>query len=701
MENEEKGNLPAEAEDADFQNAADKASEELMLGDGGESEREKLESSLALEEGDAENLPAAEKENSQADESESAADKYEDFINQEEGVALDRAALEEEMKSANNRGNNPGSIVKKSGFNSIFSGKEKKIAVVAGLIILILIAVGGYAVYKIQKAPVTPEKGGAIVKAAFEQMKKMNSYEYNGSVKIGFNLKDDSSNGNNSSVSGEKVPASENTSGQGSLSSNTIVSNYNISFNGALDRKDINNPKLYSLISLKADSNTNGKQYNGDFGAEMASMDKTLFVKVNNLSYSDGTAETADGMKKFDGILEVVKNNWYFISEEDMKNFYKNMTGVDMPSMDQASSQEYANKVNEIINKHDLLQFSSDLGDDKIGNLEMKHFKVRLDTKEGINLVTELVQESMKANGSQKDAEDFAKKLQESAQDIDKAKELIDFVMNKVNMEVWIGKNDSLIYRIKVDGSFDQDFVKAFSEKYKQEYDVKSQTDETEKIPEMNFNFALDYTLSKFNVAQVQKPADAKDFKKVTESLMNIAMGSASSPSSSVDSDNDGLTDDQETLLGTDPHNPDTDGDGHSDGSEVRYGYDPLVPGDAKLDYNKAALWDSISKGGFGPLAEARAKAVDAEFKSDASSVIMSAVLCCDDGGKLQNTPGEKVCSKSSSGNYNYPGKESISSIEVISDCNRDGNFQLALTPGNGSKVSKAVCTQEGCNFSE
>jgi eukaryotic-like serine/threonine-protein kinase len=42
------------------------------------------------------------------------------------------------------------------------------------------------------------------------------------------------------------------------------------------------------------------------------------------------------------------------------------------------------------------------------------------------------------------------------------------------------------------------------------------------------------------------------------------------------DSDNDGLSDYQEAILGTDPNNPDTDGDGLSDGDEVFiYGTDP------------------------------------------------------------------------------------------------------------------------------
>jgi hypothetical protein len=73
-----------------------------------------------------------------------------------------------------------------------------------------------------------------------------------------------------------------------------------------------------------------------------------------------------------------------------------------------------------------------------------------------------------------------------------------------------------------------------------------------------------------------------------------------------VDSDGDGLSDEEERQLGTDPAradtdidgltdraeikvyktdplNPDTDGDGYLDGDEVINGFDPLLPGSARL----------------------------------------------------------------------------------------------------------------------
>ncbi len=62
----------------------------------------------------------------------------------------------------------------------------------------------------------------------------------------------------------------------------------------------------------------------------------------------------------------------------------------------------------------------------------------------------------------------------------------------------------------------------------------------------------------------------------------------------SSDSDADGLTDCEELLLGTDPHDADTDDDGLNDGAEVNlYGTDPLeadTDGDGLSDGNEIAI---------------------------------------------------------------------------------------------------------------
>ncbi len=67
--------------------------------------------------------------------------------------------------------------------------------------------------------------------------------------------------------------------------------------------------------------------------------------------------------------------------------------------------------------------------------------------------------------------------------------------------------------------------------------------------------------------------------------------------SSPIDTDHDGLTDEQETTLyHTNPALTDTDGDGFADGDEVRHGYSPHVAGNAKMtqtDFDNDKLNDA------------------------------------------------------------------------------------------------------------
>jgi len=66
------------------------------------------------------------------------------------------------------------------------------------------------------------------------------------------------------------------------------------------------------------------------------------------------------------------------------------------------------------------------------------------------------------------------------------------------------------------------------------------------------------------------------------------------------DSDDDGLTDGEEVLLGTDPFDPDTDDDGLTDGEEVEvYGTDPLDP---DTDHDGLSDGDEVHVYGTDPL---------------------------------------------------------------------------------------------------
>jgi hypothetical protein len=60
--------------------------------------------------------------------------------------------------------------------------------------------------------------------------------------------------------------------------------------------------------------------------------------------------------------------------------------------------------------------------------------------------------------------------------------------------------------------------------------------------------------------------------------FFSMAQENSSAQNIFMDSDQDGLSDQEESLYGTDPRSADTDRDGYSDGAEVSSGYDPLKP---------------------------------------------------------------------------------------------------------------------------
>jgi hypothetical protein len=81
----------------------------------------------------------------------------------------------------------------------------------------------------------------------------------------------------------------------------------------------------------------------------------------------------------------------------------------------------------------------------------------------------------------------------------------------------------------------------------------------------------IDTVLQSVNFASLQRDLAIKRFFAFNRNAL------ARNGQQLIDSDGDGLSDDEERDAGTDPLNPDTDGDGINDGLERKMGLDPLV----------------------------------------------------------------------------------------------------------------------------
>lgn len=100
----------------------------------------------------------------------------------------------------------------------------------------------------------------------------------------------------------------------------------------------------------------------------------------------------------------------------------------------------------------------------------------------------------------------------------------------------------------------------------------------------------LDLTLKDFNKAvTIEAPTDAKSLESIMTDLMSVIMPGTNTK----DSDNDGLTDAEESVWKTEINKADTDGDTYLDGNEVCNGFNPAGPG--KLTTEQLSLPKPVS----------------------------------------------------------------------------------------------------------
>lgn len=107
--------------------------------------------------------------------------------------------------------------------------------------------------------------------------------------------------------------------------------------------------------------------------------------------------------------------------------------------------------------------------------------------------------------------------------------------------------------------------------------DVNSNTD-----AETYTNIKLSVLFNSFNQeVEINEPTDALSFDEYrSSSIENLVISSLDNTASNMDTDGDGLSDNEElTVWETNPLSTDSDGDSYPDQTEVLNGYDPNGPG--------------------------------------------------------------------------------------------------------------------------
>lgn len=321
-----------------------------------------------------------------------------------------------------------------------------------------------------------------------------------------------------------------------------------LAFSGQTDVNDLNHPLSQLALNIKTDALPTGE---ADLATELINLNKIYYLKLNNLPESQG------------GLIDmgILNNQWIKIDPEAIKNQFglKKLEEqlVKKPENPDLSAEQIGRvkeKYKQALLKSGVFKIVEKLPAEKIANQKTWHYKFALD-KAGARVFIIAIDKINEEEGLNQDQEKLTDKE-------------IDGFINGLKMlglgdgEIWIAKNDSTLKKISLKSA------------------IKNQ-ESGEQIGQSS----LSVTFTDFNRAlKIEAPTQTKTVQEILTALIpssKLPLNQSGSVNLTIDSDYDGLLDQEENVYGTDPNNPDTDGDGFKDGDEVKSGYSPK--GDGKL----------------------------------------------------------------------------------------------------------------------
>ncbi len=312
------------------------------------------------------------------------------------------------------------------------------------LVFFLLMKEKGQNDYKEEKYVYTEETPQQVIKSSKEIIKNMKTVKFDGEIKV------------NALMASKKQNISFDYS-----------STLDLALAGYIDRVDSDDIKTQFNTDLEIDILSEGGSENISLNMDYIKMQDNFYYKLND--YDLGMM----GMM-FGSELKKYKGKWFMAEIPDEKDY--NSENLDLE------------KMSEIYAKYKLFKFKEDLGGKKLGNIEVYHYGMELDSSNLANLIEEL-QSQIEENGHE--AENGVKE------------KLFGRIFENIDIELWIGKKDKFPCKIKVTGNYDtEDFKqivsKAFgeAEAKKEDDSIKSKISSVERRLKSHYKYTESYDVS-------------------------------------------------------------------------------------------------------------------------------------------------------------------------------------------------------------
>lgn len=230
-----------------------------------------------------------------------------------------------------------------------------------------------------------------------------------------------------------------------------ISSSVDLVLAGGIDKTNLDNIKTRFNLDFELDMLSEGGSENISVDLDCISIGKdNLYYRLND--YDLGMMGIMLG-REFSGY----KGKW-------LTSGYTNRMSYDL---EDDSSPFDLKEMEEIYIKYELLKFEEDLGDEKLGNTEVYHYKVKLDGTSFAGLIEELQSRIEKDNYGMEYSENKSKE------------ELFNKAFENIYIELWIGKRDKFLYQIKIVGNYNTEDFKQIASKIYGESEAKVEDSST------------------------------------------------------------------------------------------------------------------------------------------------------------------------------------------------------------------------------
>ncbi|MFH1366484.1 MAG: hypothetical protein ABIH38_00650 [Patescibacteria group bacterium] len=433
----------------------------------------------------------------------------------------------------------------------------KKLLIVFLIIVaLAVLAAGGLLVYRGKNIPVINkvvtipwvEKNPSVVLAGlFDEGKQVTTahmlMDLNITAKS--NTVEQGSN-SNSSISG--------------LDFNLIPGDITLAMTLNSDFKLTDQEESPSQFSLAMQFGFGGASY--EIGLESVYKDEVTYIRATKLP----------AIPFFD--LSPYQNQWYSYQMKDFIADFNEIQGQAIANQNANITPAQIETLKNIFQNNKFVTVKQRLPDEIIDGENCYHYALAINKDNFKTFVRDIygILADLAATAKESDMESLMSQI-----------DIFADGFNAGQTEIYIGQNDGYPHKLSFIGKF-------------------GQAEEGQSVFE-TLDVSLGLTLSKINEDYaVEVPVQFKTLDSLWEDLTdnsdlnlnlntNQAQDDSEIVSLAIDSDNDGLTDMEEIIYGTDKNNPDTDGDGHLDGAEVENGYNPNGVG--KLDSDNDGLSDA------------------------------------------------------------------------------------------------------------